>query len=126
MQNFQKDKSLGLDGWGVELFLGVYEVLGSDILTVAEEYRREGSMLLYFNMTFIVLIPKKDALNSFEEFMPLSLCNEIYKVIAKIIANRLKPILSTSIKEEQFGFLEERQIHEVVGATQEGLHSLKI
>jgi hypothetical protein len=62
---------------------------------------------------------------SFDDFRPISLCNCIYKIIAKIIARRLKPLLSEAISKEQFGFLEGRQIHEAIGVAQEGLHSLK-
>jgi hypothetical protein len=62
---------------------------------------------------------------SFDDFRPISLCNCIYKIISKIIARRLKPILSEAISKEQFGFLEGRQIHEAIGVAQEGLHSLK-
>jgi hypothetical protein len=43
----------------------------------------------------------------------------------KNYSRRLKPILSTSISREQFGFLEGRQIHEAIGVAQEGLHNMK-
>ena len=44
--------------------------------------------------------------------------------MAKILANRLKPILSNHISLEQFAFLENRQIHDAIGIAQEGLHSM--
>lgn len=46
-------------------------------------------------------------------------------MVSKIIARRLKVVLSQNISEEQFGFLAGRQIHEAIGVAQEGLHSLK-
>ena len=58
-------------------------------------------------------------------FCPITLCNCLYKIIAKVISRRLKVILSCCICNEQFGFLEGRQIHEAIGVAQEGLHSLK-
>jgi len=45
-------------------------------------------------------------------------------VIYKIIANRLKPILSEIILEEQFGFLFKHQIHDVISLAQEAMHSI--
>lgn len=78
-----------------------------------------------FNATFIALIPKKEDPDSFEDFQPISLCNSIYKIIAKIIAVRLKPILSSGISSEQFGFLDGRKIHEAIGVAQETIHSIK-
>lgn len=72
-----------------------------------------------FNTTFISLIPKTNNPVSFDDFCPISLCNCIYKIIAKIIANRLYPILSTHISSEQFSFLQDKHIHEDVGIAQE-------
>ena len=57
---------------------------------------------------------------------PYLFCNCLYKIIAKIIANRLKPLLSRHISSEQFAFLDHRQIHEAIATAQELLHSLHI
>ena len=78
-----------------------------------------------FNSTFIALIPKADNPTSLNEFRPIYLCSCIYKVVSKVVAIRLKGILSQHISGEQFGFLEGRQIHEVIGVAQEGLHYIK-
>jgi retron-type reverse transcriptase len=125
MQSFQKDKIPGPDGWNIEFYLGFFELIGKDILKVVEESKLNGIIHGPLNSTFITLIPKVNGPLSFDEFRPISLCNCIYKIIAKIIARRLKPILSKSISKEQFGFLEGRQIHEAIGVAQEGLHRLK-
>jgi hypothetical protein len=60
-----------------------------------------------------------------DEYRPISLCNCIYKIISKIISRRIKGILSKSISQEQFGFLEGRQIHEAIGVSQEAMHNIK-
>ena len=46
-------------------------------------------------------------------------------MISKVIARRLKDLLSEHISREQFGFLKGRQIHEAIGVAQEGLHNMK-
>jgi len=76
--------------------------------------------------TFIELIPKTDNPSSFENFWPISLCNCLYKIISKVINRRLKVVLSKHISCEQFGFLEGRKIHEAIGVSPEGLHSIKL
>lgn len=53
------------------------------------------------------------------------MCNLLYKLITKIIAERLKPVLGKFILVEQFGFIPNRQILDVVGIVQEILQSVK-
>jgi hypothetical protein len=125
LHSFQKYKIPGPDGWTIEFFIGFYELIGADILQVVEENRTEGHMHAPFNFTFTELIPKYDDPYSIEYFCPISLCNYIYKVVSKIIARRIKAILSENISRKQFGFLEGRQIHEAIGVVQEVMHSLK-
>lgn len=110
----------------VELFLDLYEIIGNDLLASIEKSRRNQRMLLAFNSTFIALIPKVDSLKSLDDFQPISFCNVIYKVVAKLIVNRMKPILSKAISNEQFTFLGSGKIHEAIGMEREGLHSIKI
>eukprot|EP00253_Pinus_taeda_P006367 PITA_06367 len=121
---FKKDKSPGRDGWTIEFFLAFFDVLGQDLLRVVEESRTTGSIYHAINSTFIALIPKSDSLASFDDYRPISLCNCLYKIISKTIANRLRPILSRSISPQQFAFLGSRQIHEAIGLAQEALHSI--
>jgi hypothetical protein len=78
------------------------------------------------NSTFLVLIPKVNNPSTFDDFRPISLCNLCYKIIAKIIANRIKPLLSRSLSEEQLGFLKGRQIQDAIGTHKEILHSIKL
>ena len=106
LQSFQKDKSPGPDGWTIEFFIELYELLGDDILKVVENTRLSGRIPAYFNSTFIALIPKVDNPKTLHDLKLISLCNCIYKVILKIIARRLKDILSEHILAEQFGFLK--------------------
>eukprot|EP00253_Pinus_taeda_P027166 PITA_27166 len=120
---FKKDKSPGPDDWTIEFFIAFFDVLGQD-LQVVEESRSTGSIYHAINSTFIALIPKSDTPASFDDYQPISLCNCLYKIISKTIANRLRPILSCSIAPQQFAFLESRQIHEAIGLAQEALHSL--
>ena len=49
----------------------------------------------------------------------------VYKLISKVIANRVKPFLFVGISKERFGFLYNKQILDAIGSTQEVFHSVK-
>ena len=73
--------------------------------------------------TFIVLIPKIGASKTFGDFRPISLRNILYKLISKIITERLKVTLSIHITPKKFGFLKGRSIHDAVAISEECIHS---
>ena len=75
------------------------------------------------NSTFLALIPKEKGANSFERFRPISLCNIGYKLITKVIANRIKEVLPSIIPENQGGFIQGRQIVDNIILVQEVIHS---
>ena len=59
LHSFQKDKIPGLDGWSMDFFVGLFDLIGNDILKVVEESRRNGYIHAPLNATFISLIPQK-------------------------------------------------------------------
>ena len=77
------------------------------------------------NATFITLIPKKDSPKYFYDYLVIHICNLVYNMVTKIIANKLKPKLSEFISKEQFVFLDNRKILHSIGTTQECIHTLK-
>jgi len=72
---------------------------------------------------FLPLIPKEKGANSFKRLRLISLCNIGYKVITKVIANRLRNILPKIISENQGGFIHGRQIVDNFILVQEVIHS---
>ena len=122
LSSSKNDKSPGPDGILVEVYRCLFDVLGEDLLKVIELSRKSAKILAVFNYTFIALIPKNDHPISFEDFRPISLCNYVYKIMGKIISIQIIKVLGRCISGEQFGFLPSRQIHDVVGVIQEGMH----
>lgn len=57
------------------------------------------------NTTCIVLIPKCREPVQMGEFRPISLCNVVYKIILKVMANRIKVILPELISHHQSAFV---------------------
>ena len=78
-----------------------------------------------FNYTYVTLIPKVKNLEKKFEFRPISLCNVIYKLISKILANRLKPLLPSIVSENQSAFQAGRVIIDNILMTFKTLHYMK-
>jgi hypothetical protein len=96
-----------------------------DLLQMVEDSRIKGKISGSLNSTFLVLIPKENNSLSFNDYRPISLCNLIYKVISKVISNRIKPFLGRSLSAEQLGFLKGRRIQDAIGAAHECIHNIK-
>jgi hypothetical protein len=123
--HFKKERSPGPDGWTSEFFIYFFDLVGMDLLQMVEDSRLKGKISGSLNATFLVLIPKEKLPLSFNDFRPISLCNLVYKLISKVISNRIKPFLGRSLSAEQLGFLKGRRIQDAIGAAHECIHSIK-
>jgi len=123
MKGFKKDKSPGPDGWTIE-FIHFYDLFKEDLLSMVEASRISGNINSAITATFIALIPKSDRADAFSDVRPISLCNILFKIISKIIAERMKLKLSIHISNSQHAFLKDRNILDAVAMTQECLFSI--
>ena len=115
----------GLDGMSPIFYKSFWHIVGKDVLEVVLTALNSGTISKSINSTFVALIPKIKDPKKVSDFRPISLCNVVYKLIAKVLVNRLKLILPYVVSESQSAFLSGRLITDNVLVAFETLHFLK-
>ena len=123
LKDVQGDKAPGPDDFTMAFFQKCWSVLEHDIMAFFGEVFNYCKFEKSLNTTFLSLIPKKvDAINV-RDFRPISLIGSIYKLLSKVLANRLKLVLDAVISESQNSFVGGRQILDSVLIANECLDS---
>ena len=118
-------KASGLDGMPPLFFQSFWPLIGDEVSKVVLDCLNSCHIPKEFNYTYVTLIPKVKNPEFFFEFRPISLCNVIYKLISKVLANRLKPLLPSIVSENQSAFQAGRVITNNILMTFETLHYMK-
>jgi hypothetical protein len=121
----QSLKSLGPDGLPPLFYKKYWEVVGISVIKAVRDFFISGKMLKEVNYSFIVLIPKIINPSTINHYRPISLCNTIYKVISKLLIDRLRAIIPNLVSPAQSAFIPGRWIAENQLIVQEILHSFK-
>ena len=117
-------KSPGPDGMPPLFSQHYWDLVGKNITTYVLSFLNSTSLPENLNHTFITLIPKVKNLELVSEFCPISLCNVLYKIFSKMLANRLKKILPHIITKHQSAFTKDRLIPDNILVAFELLHCL--
>ena len=117
-------KCPGLDGMTGYLFQQFWDIMGTQLTEMVQDFFCKGHIPREMNKTNICLIPKKLKAEKLVDFRPISLCNVVYKIIGKLLANRLKEVLPQIISESQAAFIKGRLISDNILVAHELLHAL--
>ena len=101
-------KALGPDGFPALFYKQLWPTMGNDVVKAITSFFTMGSMSKEVNSSLIVLIPKLCNLSSVNHYKPISLCNVVYKIISKLLVEKLKPLLDKLISPTQSAFIPNR------------------
>ncbi|GJV19940.1 putative RNA-directed DNA polymerase, eukaryota, reverse transcriptase zinc-binding domain protein [Tanacetum coccineum] len=104
------DKAPGPDGFSFKLIKKHWNLLGDDIIKYVKDFHLSASIPRGCNSSFITLAPKVDDPITISDFRPISLIGCQYKIIAKVLANRLALVIPSVVSEVQMAFIKGRQI----------------
>jgi len=113
------------DGFQTIFYKQYWHILGEDIFQLVKTSFSTGYFDPAISDTLISLIPKIDSPNSYKDFRPINLCNIVYKIITKVLALRLRPLLDSIIGPYQSSFLPGRGTSNNVVVLQEIIHFMR-
>ena len=87
-----------------------WDILRDDVMRFIGEFHRKGRLTKGINSTFIALIPKVESPQRLNDLRPISLVGNMYKILAKVLANRLRSVFGSVISDSQSAFVKGRQI----------------
>ncbi|GJS88285.1 RNA-directed DNA polymerase, eukaryota [Tanacetum coccineum] len=104
------NKSPGPDGFTFDFIRTYWKIINQDVVNAVREFFVTSKFPPGSNSSFIALIPKKQDAKLVKDFRPISLIGCFYKIIAKILANRLSMVILDLISDVQSAFVPNRQI----------------
>ena len=116
------DKAPDPNGFTARFYQNSWDIIKSDLTKLIRKSQTCTKIGGGTNSSFLSLIPKENGEINFERFFAISLYNTSYKILTKIIANRIKNILPAIIPKNQGGFVKGRYIVDNIILVQEALH----
>ena len=115
LEEMKLNKSPGNDGFTAEFYQKFWPVLGGSLVDTLNDAFERGELSASQKQGVITLIEKegKDAMY-IKNYRPITLLNVDYKILSKVLANRIKEVLSQIIHSDQVGYIKERNIGEAV------------
>ena len=112
INSLKRDSSPGYDGILNEFYQKYWPVIGLEFVNVINEIQNSGNMSNSQSLGIITLLYKKGDRNDITNWRPITLLNCDYKIIEKVLANRMKFVLNNIIHSDQKAYIKGRQISE--------------
>ena len=84
------DKASGPNGFIMAFFQKCWNVVEKDVMTLFDHFHRSLEFERSLNASFLALIPKKNNALNIKDFRPINLVSSVYKLLSKVLANRLR------------------------------------
>ncbi|MCI06375.1 cysteine-rich receptor-like protein kinase, partial [Trifolium medium] len=104
------NKSPGPDGFNLNFFKACWSIVKNDVMAYLHEFHANAILPKAVTASFLSLVPKMDHPQNLFDYRPICLIGSLYKILSKILANRLKRVLGKLISSCQSAFLPQRQI----------------
>jgi len=122
--SLNKEGAPGPDGFGAIFFQTYWDIVKSDVEKAVLQFFTSGWIMPNFNSNTVVLIPKTSNADTMNQYRPIALANFKFKVLSKILADRLSQIMPALISKHQRGFIQGRNIKDYIFTALEAINLL--
>jgi hypothetical protein len=123
--SLEHNKAPGPDGFPVEFYQAFWEVIKDNLFALFVDFHQNSLLVHSLNFGVITLIPKKDNTFKIQDYRPICLLNVSFKIITKVLSNRIGLMADRIVCPSQTTFMRGRNILEGVIILHESIHELQ-
>ena len=106
ISGLNSDKAPSPDGFPLAFWSFNWDFVKNEVFGFFKELHEHARFVKNLNATFLVPIPKKQTVEDFKDLRPISLVGGLYKILSKVLANRIKRVMDKVISKSQNAFVE--------------------